>query len=141
MRQTYSNNFGKVYQTVAIDRKNNWVYNDWTGYFIMDNVKSGVLAYLNAVKRARFFCVLNDNSSVLGSWGHSLDWGAAAEWSLLAAEAGVKHFALIRASDDSMAESSDRNFSSCFTAFYNSVFYTITEAKGWLGYHSLGAER
>lgn len=132
MRQTYSNIFGKVCLTVATDRKNKWVYNDWAGYLTMDKVKSGAVAYLNAVRGACLSCVLNDNSRVPGSWSHFIDW-AAAESTPLAAEAGLKHFA--------PAKSSAQNFSGSITAFENSVFYNLTEAKGWLGYHSLGAER
>ncbi|RDV11514.1 STAS/SEC14 domain-containing protein [Pontibacter diazotrophicus] len=132
MRKEYSNIFGKVFLTVDIDKKNHWVHNDWIGYLTRDNVQSGALAYLSAVRESGFSCVLNDNSKVLGSWDHSLEW-TAKEWAPLAAKAGIRYFALI-ITPDSMAESSASNFSSLITAFEIKVFSNVTDAKDWLRY-------
>ncbi|RDV11968.1 STAS/SEC14 domain-containing protein [Pontibacter diazotrophicus] len=138
MRKEYPNIFGKVFLTVDIDKKNEWVHNDWIGYLTRDNVQFGALAYLNAVRESGFSCVLNDNSKVLGSWDHSLEW-TAKEWVPLAAKAGLKYFAMI-VSPDSLAESSVLSFANLITSFEVKVFSNITDAKSWLRYHSLGAK-
>lgn len=139
MRKEHLNIFGKVFLTVELDKENKWVHNDWVGYLTMDNVKSGALAYLDTIKEAGISCVLNDNSRVLGSWDHSLDWSVN-EWTPLAVRAGVKHFALI-VSPDSLAEPSASAFSSFITGFEARVFSNITDAKAWLRNHSLGAKQ
>lgn len=135
MRREVCNIFGKVFITTEVDEKNRWVRNDWIGYLTKANVIAGALAYLDAVKESGFNCVLNDNSNVLGTWEHSLDW-VVGEWEPLAAESGIKHFALIVA-PGSMTDSSASVFSSLIKAFEVKVFYNKTDAVKWLHHCSL----
>jgi hypothetical protein len=130
MRQEFKNAFGKVYLTVIVDRKNGWVYTNWIGYLTEENIKAGALAYTQAVKEAGFNRVLNDTRQIVGSWDHSLDW-VVNVWGPQAAQAGVKHFAMVT-NPKTLAESTASSFYSSLKAFEVKVFDNLVDAEFWL---------
>nr|WP_240337021.1 hypothetical protein [Rufibacter sp. SYSU D00308] len=93
------------------------------------------MAYTKAVRESGYSCVLNDTSHVVGGWDHSIDW-VVNEWSPQAANAGIKHFALIT-TPESFAESTASNFFSTITAFRVKVFGNMDAARQWLRQYSL----
>jgi hypothetical protein len=135
MKQELKNVFGKVFITITADTENRWIHTDWVGYLTQDNIKAGALAYTNAVKEYGFNCVLNDTSRVVGSWDHSLGW-VIDDWSVQAAAAGIRHFALIT-TPESFAESTASSFYSNIRAFEVRVFDNENAARDWLLLHSL----
>ncbi|ALJ01142.1 STAS/SEC14 domain-containing protein [Rufibacter tibetensis] len=135
MTQEYKNIFGKAFLNVTVDRVNRWVHTDWFGYLTEDNVRTGALAYTEAVRNSGFTCVLNDTSRVVGGWDHSLSW-VVNEWSPQAAVAGVEHFALIT-TPESFAEVTANNFYSSITAFEVQIFDSLGKAQQWLQQYSL----
>jgi hypothetical protein len=134
MNKELTNIFGSVFLRVKADTQNKWVHNDWIGYLTMENVKKGALAYLEVVKDTGLACVLNDNSKVLGSWDHSIEW-VKDEWEPLAAKAGIRHFALI-VSQNSLTESSATAFEKMIEAFEVKVFHDKDKARQWLKFCS-----
>lgn len=139
MRQELKNAFGKVFLSVKVDKENRWVQTNWIGYLTQENIKTGALAYINAVKEAGFSCVLNNTSEVVGGWDHSLDW-VLNEWAPQAARAGIKHFAMVT-TPESLAGSSASAFYSSLKAFDVKVFDNKPEAEAWLRQYSLGSRQ
>ncbi len=134
MKKELTNIFGNVFLRIKVDPENKWVHNDWIGYLTMDNVKKGAMAYLEVVMESGLKCVLNDNSKVLGSWDHSMEW-VSSEWVPLAAKAGIRHFAFI-VSQDSMTESSVKAFEQMIKTFEVKVFHDEDKAVEWLKFCS-----
>jgi hypothetical protein len=134
MKKELTNIFGNVFLRVKADTENKWVHNDWIGYLTMENVKKGALEYLEVVKETGLECVLNDNSKVLGSWDHSIEW-VKDEWEPLAAKAGIRHFAMI-VSQNSLTESSATTFEHMIKAFEVKVFHDKDKAGQWLKFCS-----
>jgi hypothetical protein len=77
-----STSTGKVYLSIYYDEQNNWIYNNWVGYVSPENVKLGSLAVLDALKKYKTPCGLNDNTELVGRWDQSVDW-IAQEFTLL----------------------------------------------------------
>jgi hypothetical protein len=96
---------------------------------------AGALAYTEAIKETGYSCVLNDTSNVLGGWDHSLDW-VVNQWGPQAANAGIKHFALIT-NPASFAGLSAENFFESLKAFQVKIFDNIPDAAMWLRQYSL----
>jgi hypothetical protein len=136
MKKELANIFGNVFLKVKLEKENKWVHNNWIGYLTQDNVKTGALAYIEVVKEAGYSCVLNDNSNVLGSWEHSIEW-VRNEWEPLAAKAGIKYFAFI-VSQNSMTEETVKAFENVIKAFEVRVFYAREEAEAWLKRRLIG---
>ncbi|MFC6998755.1 STAS/SEC14 domain-containing protein [Rufibacter roseus] len=135
MTQELRNIFDKVFLTITEDHENRWVFVDWSGYLTEENIKAGALAYTKVIKDTGFSCVLNDTTKVVGSWDHSLDW-VVNEWSVQAAAAGVRHFAMVTA-PETFAQTSAENFYSNVKAFKINVFDNLEEASRWLRKYSL----
>jgi hypothetical protein len=134
VKRELTNIFGSVFLRVKADTERKWVHNDWIGYLTMENVKKGALEYLEVVKETGLECVLNDNSRVLGSWEHSIEW-VKDEWEPLAAKAGIRHFAMI-VSQNSLTENSAIAFEHMIKAFEVKVFYDKDKAEQWLKFCS-----
>lgn len=136
MTQELKNAFGRVYLTIEADPKNKWVYVNWMGYLTEDNIKTGALAYTNALSEAKYKCVLNDTRQILGSWNHSLDW-VLNDWAPRAARTGLKHFAMI-CTPETFAASSASEFYTLLKSFEAKVFDDKAQAEVWLRQYSLG---
>ena len=136
MVQELKSSLGKVYLTIEIDIKNRWIFTDWQGYLTAGNIKTGAKAYMDALAKSGFSCVLNDTRSVRGPWDHSMDW-VINEWAPNAAKAGLRHFAMISA-PETLADGSAANFYAQLTAFQGQVFDNLVDARKWLGEHNQG---
>ena len=135
MRQELKNAFGRVFLTIEVDYKNKWVFVDWMGYLTESNIKTGAMAYIDALSKAGFQCVLNDTRLILGGWDHSLEW-VLNEWAPHAARAGLKHFAMIT-TPETFAESTASTFYAKLKSFQAKVFDDKTIAEQWLRQFSL----
>ena len=136
MTQELKNAFGRVYLTIEVDPKNKWVYVNWMGYLTEDNVKTGALAYTQALSEAKYTCVLNDTRLLLGGWNHSMEW-VINDWAPRAARAGLRHFAMIT-TPETFAASSASEFYAHLKSFQAQVFDDKIQAEIWLKQHSLG---
>lgn len=134
MRQELRSSLDKVYLTIETDSENRWIFTDWQGYLTADNIKTGAKAYVEALAKSGFSCVLNDTRSVRGPWDHSMDW-VINEWAPSAAKAGLKHFAMIT-TPNSFADGSAANFYAQLTAFKGQVFDNMSTAREWLSNYS-----
>jgi len=124
---------GRVFITIETDLENRWIFVDWQGYLTADNIKEGARAYTAALARSSFSCVLNDTRSVRGPWDHSMDW-VINEWAPNAANAGLRHFAMITA-PETLADGSAANFYAQLKAFRAEVFDNMADARVWLRAH------
>lgn len=134
MVEELKTSLGRVYLTIETDANNRWIFTDWQGYLTADNIKRGAKAYTAALARSGFSCVLNDTRSVRGPWDHSMDW-VINEWAPAAANAGLRHFAMI-STPETLADGSAANFYGQLTAFEGNVFDNMAEARAWLRQHS-----
>ena len=130
MVEEFKSSLGKVYLTVETDYENRWIFTDWQGYLTADNIKTGAQAYVDALAKAGFSCVLNDTRSVRGPWDHSMEW-VLNEWAPNAAQAGLRHFALI-STPETLADGSAATFYAHLTAFEAHVFDNMADARNWL---------
>jgi len=105
-------------------------------YLTEDNIKSGAIAYTNALAEAKYNCVLNDTRLILGSWNHSLKW-VLNDWAPRASQAGLKHFAMIT-TPETFAESTASAFYAKLKSFRAQVFDSKSKAEDWLRQYSLG---
>ncbi len=135
MTRELINAFGRVYLTIETDSTNKWVHVNWMGYLTAENIKTGAAAYTAALAEAGYNCVLNDTRLVVGSWGHSLEW-VLNEWAPQAAQAGLKHFAMIT-TPETFAESTAMEFYQNSIAFEVKTFDDMQSAKTWLQRYSL----
>lgn len=133
MTEELKSALGRVYITIETDADNRWIFVDWQGYLTADNIKEGARAYTAALARSGFSCVLNDTRSVRGPWDHSMDW-VINEWAPNAAQAGLRHFAMI-STPETLADGSAANFYAQLTAFRGEVFDNLVDAKRWLRAH------
>lgn len=130
MVKEYKSALGKVYLTIETDTENRWIFTDWQGYLTAENIKTGATAYVNALAKAGFSCVLNDTRSVRGPWDHSMDW-VLNEWAPSAAQAGLRYFAMIT-TPETLADSSNATFYAQLTAFEAQLFDNLVDARAWL---------
>ncbi|MFD2247799.1 STAS/SEC14 domain-containing protein [Pontibacter ruber] len=135
MKQELRNPFGRVYLTIEVDAKNKWVYVNWMGYLTEDNIKTGAIAYANALAKSGHHCVLNDTRLIIGGWDHSLDW-VLNDWGPRAARAGLKNFAMIT-TPETFGGSTASKFYSNIKAFTVEVFDDKGKAEDWLRQYSL----
>jgi len=133
MTEELKSALGRVYITIETDADNRWIFVDWQGYLTADNIKEGARAYTAALARSGFSCVLNDTRSVRGPWDHSMDW-VINEWAPNAAQAGLRHFAMI-STPETLADGSAANFYAQLTAFRGEVFDNLVDARRWLRAH------
>lgn len=130
MVKEYKSALGKVYLTIETDTENRWIFTDWQGYLTAENIKTGATAYVNALAKAGFSCVLNDTRSVRGPWDHSMDW-VLNEWAPSAGQAGLRYFAMIT-TPETLADSSNATFYAQLTAFEAQLFDNLVDARAWL---------
>ena len=130
MVQELKSSLGKVYLTIETDHENRWIFVDWQGHLTADNIKTGAQAYIDALSRAGFSCVLNDTRSVRGPWDHSMDW-VINEWAPSAAKAGLRHFAMLT-TPETLADSSNAAFYAQLTSFEAHLFDNMSDARTWL---------
>ncbi|GEO04588.1 hypothetical protein AAE02nite_22520 [Adhaeribacter aerolatus] len=135
MTQELRNSFGRVFLTIDVNEKNKWVHVNWMGYLTEDNIKTGAIAYTQALQKAGYKCVLNDTRLILGSWDHSLDW-VLNDWAPRAARSGLKFFAMIT-TPESFADSSASIFYAKLKSFQAQVFDDKGKAEKWLQQYSL----
>lgn len=130
MVKEYKSALGKVYLTIETDTENRWIFTDWQGYLTAENIKVGAKAYVDALAKAGFSCVLNDTRSVRGPWDHSMEW-VLNEWAPTAARAGLRHFAMIT-TPETLADGSNATFYAQLTAFEAQLFDNMADARDWL---------
>ncbi|GGF01829.1 STAS/SEC14 domain-containing protein [Hymenobacter cavernae] len=130
MKQELKSSLGRAFLTIEPDPANRWIHVDWRGYLTAENIKTGALAYTEALAKANYSCVLNDTRGVIGPWEHSIEW-VVNEWAPNAAAAGLKHFAMV-VTPASMADTSAISFYEKLTAFKAEVFSDLDAAKAWL---------
>lgn len=130
MVKEYKSALGKVYLTIETDTENRWIFTDWQGYLTAENIKVGAKAYVDALAKAGFSCVLNDTRSVRGPWDHSMEW-VLNEWAPSAARAGLRYFAMIT-TPETLADSSNATFYAQLTAFEAQLFDNMADARDWL---------
>ncbi|WP_026463865.1 hypothetical protein [Adhaeribacter aquaticus] len=135
MIQELKNTFDRVYLTIEVDDKNKWVHVNWMGYLTEENIKTGGTAYIDALKKADYQCVLNDTRMIVGGWNHSLDW-VVNEWAPYAASSGLEYFAMI-SNPESFGGSSASKFYEDLKAFQAQVFNEKRTAEEWLRQFSL----
>lgn len=135
MKHELTNPLGRVFITIEEDKENRWIHVVWMGYLTAENIKAGATAYIEALSKEKFNCVLNDTRLVIGPWDHSMDW-IIDVWSHAAAKAGLEHFAMI-VSPETMAEASAANFTNHLTAFEAQLFEDLQSAQKWLRQFSL----
>ena len=138
MIQELTNPFGRVYLTIETNRANRWIHVRWMGYLTEDNIKNGANAYVQALIDAGYNCVLNDTRLIIGGWDHSLDW-VLHEWSPRAANAGLKHFAMI-STPETFGGSTADTFHGASKLFETKVFDDRSDAEAWLRQYSLGKQ-
>ena len=130
MVKEYKSALGKVYLTIETDTENRWIFTDWQGYLTAENIKVGAKAYVDALAKAGFSCVLNDTRSVRGPWDHSMEW-VLNEWAPSAARAGLRYFAMIT-TPETLADGSNATFYAQLTAFEAQLFDNMADARDWL---------
>jgi hypothetical protein len=128
--QELKSSLGKVFLTIETDLTNRWIWVTWQGYLTAANIQEGARAYTAALAEAGLSCVLNDTRLVRGPWDHSMDW-VINEWAPSAAQAGLRHFAMIT-TPETLAEGSAAAFYAQLTAFQTRVFDNLDTAQRWL---------
>lgn len=131
MQTELTNGFGKVYLTIAYDRPNHWVYNNWVGYQTYTGVISGADACLHPLRENACPYLLNDNRQVLGPWDHAVEW-IATNWAPRAIEAGLTHFAQVVSSESMAAGSAQSMVLGIGERLHVHMFNNLSEAQAWL---------
>jgi PAS domain S-box-containing protein len=80
--------------TVSYNAAKNRLDVDWTGFQDFTTVKHGGMMMLEVLSNNKADKLLNDNTSVLGTWSEASDW-AGKEWLPMMENAGLKYFAWI----------------------------------------------
>ena len=57
MTQELRNSFGRVFLTIDVNDQKKWVHVNWMGYLTEDNIKTGAIAYTQALQEAGYKCV------------------------------------------------------------------------------------
>lgn len=122
---------GKIFLTVEYDAANNWIYNNWTGYVSPENVMQGSLAVLEAFRKYKSLCGLNDNRELVGRWDESVDW-IEKEWMPKAIAAGLRYFAHVANQESFGAASAADMLSRVHGLFQMRIFNDLESAKSWL---------
>jgi hypothetical protein len=129
--QELTSSTGKVYLTISFDETNKWIYNDWIGYVTPDNVMQGCLAVLDAIKKHKVSCGLNDNRHLVGRWDQSVGW-IEEEWTPQAVAAGLRYFAHVVDIESFAAASSVQMLERVQGKFHMRIFHDLDSARDWL---------
>ncbi|ALW86576.1 hypothetical protein AUC43_16700 [Hymenobacter sedentarius] len=82
------------YLTLTYDPDHDWLYADWHGQVDSEDVMTGSVNLLNALRRAQCAKVLNNNTNLSGLWADAAIWGAEELLPKLY-EAGCRYFAWV----------------------------------------------
>lgn len=129
--QELKSSTGKVFLTIYYDEENNWIYNNWEGYVTPENVKQGAMAVLDAFRAHNVFCVLNDNSKLVGPWDQAVEW-IEKEWTPLIIDAGLRYFAHVVDKDSFAATSAETMAERTQSHFKMQLFNNLADAQKWL---------
>ncbi|SFU90290.1 hypothetical protein SAMN04487941_3195 [Pontibacter akesuensis] len=122
---------GKTYLTISHDKKNRWIYNNWTGYVSTDNVKVGSTSFLEVLQQTGCAFTLIDNRELVGPWDQSLEW-IKNEWVPAAKKVGLRFYAHV-VNKDTFAEAAALQMQDFVKGeFEMRVFYSMPDAQEWL---------
>jgi len=128
---------GRVYLTISVDNTNQLIYVEWSGYLSEEFVTTGAMAYLKIMEENNYHSVINDNTMVIGTWDHSMNW-VLTNWATQAAKSGLTHLAMLFR-DHTSAESSALTLYNKVSAFQVKVFNDKDQAINWIKQYSLKA--
>ena len=131
MKRDLQNAFGKVFISIAYDRANHLVCNDWRGYQTLESIMAGGNACLAEIQQYQCPYLLNDNTHVTGPWDHAVAW-IAQDWTPRAMAVGLTHFAHVVSPASFAALSAEAMSSSVGSSFQMRIFGEVTEARRWL---------
>lgn len=86
--------YDKSHLTLSYDADNFLLISDWKGTQSEDDIKSGGIAIVEALKSKGCAKVLNDNRSVTGAWSGGVEWTSKV-WTPMMIEAGLQFFAWV----------------------------------------------
>jgi len=120
---------------IYLDSDNEWLYVNWIGFQMIQNVKDGCEQMLIFVKEYQCSKVLNDNTFVRGVWAGAAEWGAT-NWFPRMKMAGVRQFAWVYSPSEFSKMSTDltisRTSADLLKDDFIRTFDNITEARKWL---------
>ena len=122
------------YITIYLNKEEDWLYVDWTGYQTEETVKAGCTRLLELMAEHEVFSILNDNTRVLGTWIGAAQWGAT-EWFPAMHRAGLRSFAWVYSPSLASQDATDaslKGLSRDELGVY--VCYNIRHAQEWLRY-------
>jgi hypothetical protein len=131
VRKELTNSFGKNFIAIEYDQHHKWVYNNWIGYQMYENVLAGANACLESFIQHKCACLLNDNRQVVGPWDHATDW-IATDWTPRALRAGLRFFAHVVDKQTLAGMSAEQMYRKVGHIFEMKVFDDMEEAKIWL---------
>lgn len=130
------NTRGDVVYTLSYVRERNYLYAEWVGYAVRQNILDGGQSQLdwaraNAV-RLGTTVVVNDNRRMRGGWEPAVEW-ARQVWAPAMFDAGIRHNAVILSPDlptqvstESMVDDLPRG------AVAMQVFPSLQDAERWI---------
>lgn len=68
MKSELKSQNGNTFLYLEYDQENYWLYANWIGYQLVENVIKGLTEFQNLHKQYKFNKCLNDNRALIGPW-------------------------------------------------------------------------
>lgn len=117
--------------TVNVDKGNNTMEVDWTGYQDFESVKKGCLIMLEMMKKNSCDRIVNDNTHVLGNWSEAADW-VGNTWFPMMEQAGLKYFAHVFSLSTFSQLSAKKSIDIMAGIITTQIFTDIELARKWI---------
>jgi len=121
----------RVYFTIEANKKDGWLHGTFHGPFVLEQMKSASMLYLEWLQRTPYKKILDDKSRLIGSFLDANQWLERVCFPA-AIQAGLTCFAYVL-SDEPTAGIAVADFNKkAGGSFYVRAFDNIEEAEEWL---------
>ena len=128
---SYKELFKEDYLTLYLNKTDNWIYADWTGFQTTATIKAGSEHLLLAILDSGVHKLINDNTHLTGIKANAVEWLAlnlAPRMQL----AGLQYMSWIYKTNSFTEASADLVLSTSQTDIIVIVFDHVTMAEKWL---------
>jgi hypothetical protein len=128
---TYKELFKEEFLTLYLNKTDNWIYADWTGFQTTETIKNGSEHLLQAVLDSGVHKLINDNTHLTGMRANAVEW-LALNLAPRLQTAGLQYISWIYKTNSLSEASADLVLSISQTDIIVIVFDHVTMAEKWL---------
>ena len=128
---SYNCLFREDFLTLYLNKSDNWIYADWTGFQTNETIKNGSEHLLQAILDSGVHKLINDNTHLTGMKANAVEW-LALNFAPRLQTAGLQYLSWIYKTNSFSEASADLVLSTSKTDIIVIVFDNVAMAEKWL---------